>query len=275
MHFTKMQGAGNDFIIINNMEEKLPLSEIPGLAARLCRRRISAGADGLILVTEAGAGGNFGMRFYNSDGSPGEMCGNGARCLSRFGFERGLSGERVKIETDAGFVLGRRITEELYRVRLNDPGRLRLYCKVQAKGQEYNCTYMELGNPGIPHAVVPLPGFGSMDKNELRELGREIRRSDEFPKGANVSFVEITGPDRVKALTYERGVEDFTLSCGTGCGSIAAALTLRGLVSGKNVRISMPGGELSVSLSCEGGCVTDIFLTGPALFVYEAELRDV
>lgn len=268
MKFTKMHGAGNDFVIIDLRSEHILEEKIPEFARMVCRRRESVGADGLMLVTEAQSGGDFRLLFYNSDGSLGEMCGNGARCIARYGFEHGLSGSTQHIETTAGLVIGERITQTEYRIRLNDPSVLDERC-VDIDGRSYLCGYVELGSPGIPHAVTEWPEVG---EDELRALGRSLRYAKEFPKGANVSFVRLTGTDEVKAVTYERGVEDFTLACGTGCGSICSVLYKRGLVSGNKVRINMPGGALEVSLRCDDGRVHDIYLTGPTCLVYSGEL---
>lgn len=271
MRFTKMHGAGNDFIILNIFGALIPEEEIPELAVKLCHRKTGIGADGLMLVSEAISGADFRLLFYNSDGSKGEMCGNGARCIARYGYEHWLSGETARIETTAGLITAERIDREMYRVRLNDPSIIDLERRASADGMDYNCTYTELGDPGIPHAVLYMDAWDEVPENDLRTLGRALRHSDAFPKGANVSFVKLTGKDRVKAITFERGVEDFTLACGTGCGSIVTALTLRRLVSGKNVRVSMPGGELFISLTADNGTVRDIFLTGPTAVICEGE----
>ncbi len=271
MKFTKMHGAGNDFVIINTLTEAIEPSSVPCLAKTLCSRRTGVGADGLMLVAPAQGGADYRLLFYNSDGSLGEMCGNGARCIARYGYEHGLAGNTQRIETTAGLVTGERIDKTLYRVRLNDPSVIDL----QRVSEGLCCAYIELGCPGIPHAVLIKDDWDSVPEDELRALGRTLRYSPAFPKGANVSFVRLTGKDGIKAVTYERGVEDFTLACGTGCGSITTALTLMGLVSGENVRISMPGGELSVSLTHEGGSVRDIYLTGPTCVVFEGETREI
>lgn len=267
MKFTKMHGAGNDFVIINTIEEGVSPSDASELALRLCDRRTGIGADGLMLVAPAVSGGDYRLLFYNSDGSMGEMCGNGARCIARYGYEHGLAGAVQRIETTAGLVTGERLTMSVYRVRLNDPSVVDL--------DRGGCSYIELGDPGIPHAVLIKDDWDALPTDELRALGKRLRYSPLFPKGANVSFVRLVGKDSVKAVTYERGVEDFTLACGTGCGSIAAALTLKGLVSGENVRISMPGGELGVSLSVSGGVAHDIYLTGPTCVVFEGETKEI
>ncbi len=274
MKFTKMHGAGNDFIILDNRDASLRPDTVPALVRRLCAAHTSLGADGLMLIVPPEKGGDFGMLFYNSDGTLGEMCGNGARCICRYGYEHGLSGETPRVETTAGLVTGRRIDRQRYCVRLNDPSVLDLHRTVRACGKDYDCSYLELGKPGIPHAVVILQDWDSRDRYELRELGRTLRFASAFPRGANVSFVRQLGPDSLKAVTFERGVEDFTLACGTGCGSITAALTLLGQISGRDVSIEMPGGTLSVSLTLSGETARDLFLTGPTCLVCEGELSD-
>ena len=155
MKFWKMNGAGNDFVVLNNLEEHLRVEDLPQVARTLCERHLSIGADGLMVVDAPDQGGDYKMRFYNADGSMGEMCGNGARCICRYGYENGLAGETQTIETTAGIVTGRRITSRLYKIRLNDPTTVRLDYPVEVDGVRYACSYVELGDPGIPHAVVP------------------------------------------------------------------------------------------------------------------------
>ncbi len=272
MRFTKMHGAGNDFIIIDAVKEKIPEKDFSALAAFLCPRKTSVGADGVMYIVPASNGGDFGMRYYNSDGSLGEMCGNGARCISRYGYEHGLSGELQRIETTAGLVTGERIDKDLYRVRLNDPSVIDLHRKISVSGKEYDCAYTELGDPGIPHCVLIYPEWDNISVTELCKLGSLLRHAPVFPKGANVDFVKIENENEVKAVTYERGVEDLTLACGTGCGSIAAVLSLLGMVTAKDLKIKMPGGTLSVSLDICDNYVNNIMLTGPAAVVYDGEL---
>jgi len=274
MKFWKMNGAGNDFIVLNNLEEHLPLESLPQIARILCERHMSIGADGLMVVDAPTEGGDYKMLFFNSDGSVGEMCGNGARCISRYGYENGLAGEVQTVETTAGIVTGQRINERLYRIRLNDVTTLKLDAPVEVDGVTYDCSYVELGNPGLPHAVVPYANLKQADEQELRELGRAIRWHKSFPKGANVNFYEITGEDEVFERTFERGVEDFTYACGTGTGSVVAVLTMQGKVSGHSVRVKMAGGELIIDAERLGSRITDLYLTGPTNIVCKGEVTD-
>lgn len=274
MRFWKMNGAGNDFIILNNIEEKLDHNLFPAIARTLCHRHLSIGADGFMVVEAPQQGGDYRMLFYNSDGSVGEMCGNGARCICRYGYENGLAGEEQTVETASGIVTGKRIDQRNYRIRLTDPTVIRLDYPVEAAGKPWPCSYIELGDPGLPHAVVPYPGLKDKTMDELRPLGRSLRWHPAFPKGANVNFCDVTGPDQVVELTYERGVEDFTYACGTGTGSMVLALTLKGLVSGEDVVVTVPGGTLRVTVDREGTTVKSLWLTGPTNIVCTGEIRD-
>ena len=270
MHAIKMHGAGNSFVLTEDLHGELQGEDLSDLALRLCRL---ADADGLIVIVPAGDAADFGMLFYNSDGSLGEMCGNGARCIARYGVEHGLAPDpaHVRILATAGLVTARRIDAERYEVRLNDPSVVDLHRPAEAFGTLWDCAYVELGKPGIPHAVVEVPESDFDELDALRERGRALRHSPVFPRGANLSFVCRTGEERVRAITFERGVEDFTLACGTGCGSIAASLILRGVIPGEELEIDMPGGELSVRLRREGARVRNILLTGPTAVVEEME----
>lgn len=270
-----MQGAGNDFIIINNMTEQIPEERWSELALRLCQRRLSLGADGLMIVEKAREGGDFRMVFYNSDGSVGEMCGNGARCISRYGFEYGLSGENVCVETTAGSVYGQRLSETEYEVRLNDPTVSEAHRIVEINGRSYDCGYMELGHPGLPHAIVEMEDWDRQSRSELFALGKALRFAGAFPKGANVTFYKKLEEERFAVRTFERGVEDFTLACGTGCGSTASVLTLRGQSSGKNVRLETDGGTLTVDLTVTEDGIHDLLLRGPTCIVAEGEIKEV
>ncbi|WP_312612201.1 diaminopimelate epimerase [Oscillibacter sp.] len=274
MQFWKMNGAGNDFIVLNNLEERLPTEAFSELARTLCERHLSIGADGLMVVDAPTQGGDYKMLFYNADGSVGEMCGNGARCICRYGYETGLAGETQTVETMAGIVTGKRIDKRRYRIRLNDPSAVQLEHPIEVDGVRYSCAYVELGNPGLPHAVVPYRGLRDAEESELRELGRAMRHHPSFPKGANVNFYELTGEDAVYERTFERGVENFTYACGTGTGSVAAVLTLQGKVSGFGVRVDMTGGQLIVDVEREGSGIRSLYLTGPTNIVCKGEITD-
>ena len=271
MQFTKMNGAGNSFIILDGIRGALDTARLPELARALCDPNFGVGADGLMAVLPADDA-DFTMRFYNSDGSLGEMCGNGARCICRYGYETGLSGERPRVRTTAGIVTGQRMTAEQYRVRLPDamvmqPGRV-----LPVDGRDVACAYVELGSPGLPHLAVELPELADVTDDDLRALARALRYHPALPKGANVNFYTLTGTDEVLIRTYERGVEDFTCACGTGTGAVVSVLTLAGRVSGRAVRVKMRGGVLTMDVTAQGGAARDLFLTGPARLVARGEV---
>ena len=272
MKFTKMHGAGNDFILFDDTDAKIAPEAWPAIAEHCCRRRLSLGANGILVIRPPENGGDFSMLFFNADGLQGEMCGNGARCAARYGYDHGFSGEIQRIETTAGMVFGQRIEKDLYCVRLNDPTHVDTEIGIPWEGRILSASYMELGDPGIPHAVVELPDWDELERSELLSLGRMIRSWGIFPAGANVTFWKKTGDDRVKAITYERGVEELTLSCGTGAGSTAVSMWMKGLLDGDTLELDFPGGELRISLVWDNNGLTDIYLTGPAEIVAEGEL---
>ncbi len=274
MKFTKMQGAGNDFIVINNMEEKIPHSELGMWAKKLCERRFSIGADGMMVVDSPDGEADFKMFFFNSDGSVGEMCGNGARCIVCYGYEKGLSGENQCVETTAGIVYGKRIEDRFYQVRLNDISSLKLDCPIEVDGKTYSVSYVEVGNPGVPHGVVEAKNLATRDKEELKNLARKLRFHKDFYKGINVNFYDVIGENDVNELTYERGVEDFTYACGTGSGATASVLTIKNIVDGKKVKINVPGGTLYIDSEVENGRIDDLYLTGPVKIVAEGIVCD-
>lgn len=274
MNFTKMQGAGNDFIIIDNRIEKLPQEALSPLAARLCTRRMSVGADGLMAIEYPEAGGDFRMMFFNADGTMGEMCGNGARCIVRYGYENGLGGEEINVETTAGMIQGWRLSENQYKIKLNEVTQLKLGLPLEIKGQIYQCGYVELGYPGVPHLVVEYPNLQETDLNSLRKLGKALRYHQALPKGANVNFYERAKDGVIFERTFERGVEDFTYACGTGTAAVAAVLTTAGIIGNDYVEVNMTGGTLRIDVEKNpDGTIKTLYLTGPTEVVAKGILK--
>ncbi len=272
MKFHKLNGTGNDFIVIDNMDGALDAQTLAAMARKLCERHMSIGADGLMAVARSDKA-DFKMEFFNSDGSAGEMCGNGARCICRYGFEMGLSGEVQTVETASGIVTGQRIDKRHYRIRLTDPTAVKPDYAVELDGVRYECGYVELGNPGLPHAVIPMPGLRETEPRQLFELAQRLRFHPAFPKGANVNFFESVGENHVFERTFERGVEDFTYACGTGTASVALILTLKGFSGGSGFTADMAGGRLTVDVVREGE-TTALYLTGPTNIVAAGEILD-
>ena len=177
----------------------------------------------------------------------------------------------VRFLSRRGTVTARRLSRELYEVRLNDPSVVDLHRPAFDGERLCDCAYLELGEPGIPHAVVSAAPEDLDDPDRLRSRGRALRHDGAFPRGGNVSFACLSPDGSVRAVTYERGVEDLTLACGTGCGAIAAALMLRGDVPGPSLSIDMPGGRLGVTLRLDRGRARDILLTGPTAVTGEGD----
>lgn len=269
MHYTKMHGAGNSFVVTENLHGELQGGDLSVLALRLCDPGTGPGADGMIVLVPADEDADFSMLFYNSDGSLGEMCGNGARCAARYAFEHGLAPDpsRIRILATAGLVTGRRISAEQYEIRLNDPTVIDLHRHAVAGSETVLCSYIELGSPGIPHAVVMAVPEMLDNPDRIRKLASALRSSPSFPKGANVTFVSPAGDSLVRAVTYERGVEDFTSACGTGCAAVAVSLMLSSTVPGEDLDILMPGGMLHVRVHRGRDFIREILLTGPTAIV--------
>ena len=253
-----MSGAGNDFMVIDARGLTLDFS---ALALELCKL---ADCDGFMAVDHSDKA-DFKLHFYNADGSRGEMCGNGSRCVAKFAYDHGIAPENMTIETDAGLLTADRISENQYRVRLNNPGIVDLH-------RHGDMAYVELGDPGVPHGVYRYEGLDWEMRDALRERMRAERFADYFPKGANVNYYDFLAPDRVRILTFERGVEDFTLACGTGSGSVAAVLWLTGKLPGGVLAVENPGGTLLFELEGTETEVTSILMTGPAELVREHDI---
>lgn len=251
-----MNGAGNDFMVIDARGLK---PDFAALAKSYCA---VSGADGFMAVDVSDKA-DFKLHFYNADGSRGEMCGNGARCICRFAYDLGLVGEEMTVETDAGLVWGKRLDEKNYRVRLNNPGILDLERKA-------GIAYVELGSPGVPHAVAEYPGDLWAGAESLKEQMRALRFDPAFPKGANVNFYQRLGKNEVRMLTFERGVEDFTLACGTGCGSTAAVLWKQEGICALTAHNR--GGILHFSITGGEGTITELLMDGPTEVVRIYEL---
>lgn len=274
MEFWKMNGAGNDFLLLRDLDRAIPDALLPALARRVCERRFCLGADGMMVIRPPEGDGDFKMLFFNSDGSESEMCGNGARCVCRYGYETGLSPrDSQRVETTAGLVTGYYVDARQWRVRLNDPGVLELSRTVELDGMTFECAYIELGAPGIPHAVLSAEGLRELSPEELRPLARGLRFHSAFPRGANINFCEIIAPGRLFLRTYERGVEDFTYACGTGTGAAVLALYLQGRLPA-SADAEMRGGVLHVDVEAENGSVRNLWLTGPTNVAAKGELTD-
>lgn len=266
VRFTKMNGAGNDFVLIDNRGGKVQLRRED--IVKLCDRQRGVGADGLLLLVPSKTGkADWAWDFYNNDGSTADMCGNGARCFARFIQRRAGTNGKTTFETGAGIITatynGDRVT-----INLTPPKDLRLAEKVElASGP---ATVHSL-NTGVPHAVLFV---ADADKAMVQNLGAELRYHKHFaPRGTNVNFVQLLGPNQIRVRTYERGVEGETLACGTGVtASALIAAKLHGFKSPVSVKVQ-GGDTLEVSFREDSGGFTDVHLSGPADFVFDGEIN--
>lgn len=271
--FWKMSGSGNDFILIDNRRGLLQGMDLRQFVARVCRRRISVGADGVILIEEPSrgaparpAGGDFRWRYFNADGGEVEMCGNGSRCAARFAFLQGIAQETMTFETLAGLVRAE-VREGRVKVRLPDPEDLRLDLRVPIDGKEYPAAFL---NTGVPHVVYFVE---DLEGTDVLGLGRKTRYHDLFaPAGANANFVRVLGPRRLAIRTYERGVEDETLACGTGAIAAACIAAAWGKVAPPVDLLTRSGLILTVYFQQAGEQFHDIFLEGDAQVIYSGEI---
>jgi len=263
--FYKMNGCGNDFIIIDGRSARMP-SDLVAFIRQVCRRKLSIGADGLILI-EASGRYDFQWQFYNSDGSRAEMCGNGARCAARFAHEMGIAGQKMVFKTDAGPIEAEMRGTQV-KLKMTTPGDSRIDFSIDVSGGKQVLSTI---NTGVPHVVLELDGLAEV---EIVPLGREIRYHETFaPAGANVNFVSPAGGGSLQVRTYERGVEDETLACGTGC--VAAALITaarRGWPSPIPVT-TRSGGILTIYFQRDGDHFREVYLEGDARIVYTGEIR--
>jgi diaminopimelate epimerase len=265
LRFTKMNGAGNDFVMLDNRAGDIELSVEQ--VARICDRHRGVGADGILLLEKATNGADFRMRYYNSDGGEAEMCGNGARCFARFAHKVARAPEKVSFETPAG-IIGAQLNGELVTLNMSDPTDLRINMPLQVEGEETVVHYI---NSGVPHVVVPV---SRVDVVHVSTQGAAIRRHEMFsPKGANVNFLEKRGSQNIAIRTYERGVENETLACGTGVVASALIFAATENVDGP-IRVLVRGGnELQVGFKRDGRNFRDVTLTGPAEFVFEGTIE--
>ncbi len=264
VQFSKIVAAGNDFIIVDNRSGVLKKAAA-GIARHLCDRKHSIGADGLILL-ERSKKADIRMRIINPDGSEAEMCGNGVRCLAKFAVDKKLAKAKHSIETLAGQIKAQ-VRGDLVRARLVDPKDMRLDLMIQVRGKTENVNFIDTG---VPHTVKVLSSVKNLDVNPL---GRAIRTHKHFaPRGTNVDFISIKPRNAIEIRTYERGVEDETLSCGTGsaAGALVAA-ALKGLKSPVSVH-TRSGEVLKIYFTKKAKGFSDVYLEGAVKGSFEGRV---
>jgi diaminopimelate epimerase len=265
--FEKMSGAGNDFIIIDHRKKILAVEEQPDFAKKVCRRKFSVGADGLILI-EKSEDTDFKWQFYNADGSVAEMCGNGARCAARFAYRHGIAEKVMRFQTIAGIVEATVLEDgETISLRMTNPTDCQLGRTLELDGQQMDVDSI---NTGVPHAVIFVDGSDI----PVREWGRAIRHHKLFqPAGTNVNFIRRLADGRLHVRTYERGVEDETMACGTGAVASALIAALRGKVKSPVQVVTSGGEQLTVVFDQMAEMdIHNVCLQGPARRIYEGRL---
>ncbi len=266
LKFTKAVATGNDFVIIDNREPSV--KDLSALARSVCDRKRSIGSDGL-LVIEKSKRCDFRMLIFNPDGSQAQMCGNGSRCIALYAVKSKIAKTEMTIETLAG-ELKARVNGGMVKVMLTEPKDIRWNLCLMIHKCPYKLTFVNTGVPHVIHFVEDL------DKVDVNNLGSHIRNHGEFaPEGTNADFVQICGKNKIKVRTYERGVEDETLACGTG--SVASALISaerEGMASPITVE-TRSGEKLKVYFSKIDGNFKDVYLEGNAKLVYEGVINNV
>jgi len=261
-----MNGAGNDFVLVDNRRQDFRLSREQVI--RICDRHRGVGADGImILIPSASGKADCAWEFYNSDGSSGEMCGNGARCFARFVQKRTGLARDFSFETAAG-IINAQFNGMTVTVSLTKPKDLQLNEQVPLSTGAQTIHSL---NTGVPHAVLFVP---DADKAMVQRLGPEIRHHAHFaPKGTNVNFVQLLAPNSIRVRTFERGVEGETLACGTGV-TASALISARVHKFSSPVKVQVQGGDqLGVTFKESNGEFSDVRLTGPAEFVFDGSIE--
>jgi diaminopimelate epimerase len=264
--FAKMHASGNDFILIDNRHNQLD-GNLPVIVDRLCRRRFSVGADGLILVESSDVA-DYKWRFFNADGSEVEMCGNGSRCVARFAYMKGIAGKVHSFETIAG-VIRAEVGVDTVKVQLTPPHGMqpdmKIYLPVVG---EMDASFV---NTGVPHVVYFVDDLEGVD---VMKLGAATRYHDMFaPGGTNANFAAWTRDNELSIRTYERGVEGETLACGTGATAAALMAGLKGLVSSPVTVRTRGGNLLKVYFDNDSPGFGDVFLEGDAVLVYQGNME--
>ncbi|PYK36842.1 MAG: diaminopimelate epimerase [Verrucomicrobia bacterium] len=264
LRFTKMNGAGNDFVLIDNRAGEIHLNR--SQIAHLCDRHRGIGADGVLLLEKPSNRADFRMRYFNADGGEAEMCGNGARCFARFANKVAAAAAKISFETPAG-VISAELMDNLVTLQMTEPADLRLNVPLRVAKEDKAIHFI---NTGVPHVVIPVP---QVDDVDVQRDGAAIRCHEMFsPKGANVNFIEKRGANKIAVRTYERGVEDETLACGTGVVASALIFAATEDANGPIGVLVRGGSELQVGFEKAGTKFKNVTLTGLADFVFEGTI---
>jgi diaminopimelate epimerase len=269
--FYKMSGSGNDFILVDNRANLIEAALAPDLARNLCRRKVSVGADGLILI-EHDDEVDFRWNFFNADGSTAEMCGNGGRCVARLANILGICGPSLSFRTLAGIIRAE-VSGSRVKLQMTEPRDLRLDLELEINGQRFNTHFV---NTGVPHTVFILDGPEMLGQKEVVGQGRKVRYHSQFaPAGTNVNFIAVLGEQALAIRTYERGVEDETLACGTGATAVALVGTAKGMVR-PPVDVHTKSGEtLTIYFDSDKLLPEEVYMEGETTLIYQGRLWEV
>jgi len=267
IRFTKCQATGNDFIILDRITRPLPIAakKLKDLVRTICDRKWSVGADG-VLVLEKSKKADFRFRIFNPDGTEAQMCGNGSRCVVLYAARTKIASSPMKVETRAG-ILDASVHGDIVKVRLTDPKDIKWnFCVAVG-----SCPYMvSFVNTGVPHVVHFV---NDLDKVDVKSVGADMRYHETFaPKGTNADFVKVVDQHTIRVRTYERGVEDETLACGTGVVASALIAAESEKLKSPITVITQGGEKLTVHFEKRRGHFTDVFLEGRAALVFEGTI---
>ncbi|MEI3612916.1 diaminopimelate epimerase [Pseudogracilibacillus sp. SO30301A] len=271
LNFTKMHGCGNDFIIFDNRKTILKNNNLPQFIKRICERKFNIGANGVMFVEKSKTA-DFTLRYFNADGSEGEMCGNGARCIARFAYVNGIAQKNMLFDTLDG----------KYKAKILEDGDVKIFFPpIDIKDFLFNQTllldreevFYHFGSVGVPHTIVHEEKIFQISDENFTSWASRIRNHKNFPKGTNVNVVQIDNKHQISVRTYERGVEEETMACGSG--ATASAIISSVVHKTKSpVQVRTRGGDLMIDFTIDQDRIEHISLTGNAVIVYEGTINE-
>jgi len=265
--FTKVVASGNDFVVVDNRAQAVIRQgiDLAKLAQEVCARKLSIGADGLLVIEESDKG-DFKMRIFNPDGSEVDMCGNGIRAISFLAREDGIAQDKMKVETKAG-VLESVVGKDQVKVLMSVPKDIKLDYSLSVDGEKYQASSL---NTGVPHVVIEVKDLENFD---VISQGAKIRYHGQFaPEGTNANFIQLIDKNKIRVRTYERGVENETLACGTGSTASAIVVGAKRQGDNKFCVLTQSGEELTIYFKNTAGEITDVYLEGGAKIVYRGRI---
>ncbi len=272
LNFTKMHGCGNDFIIFDNRNNILEHKNLPKFIKRICERKFNIGANGVMFVEKSNTA-DFTLRYFNADGSEGEMCGNGARCIARFAYVNGIVDKNMSFDTLDGE----------YKAKILADGNVKIFFPpIDMKDILFHQTLLldkeaicyHFGSVGVPHTIVYREKIVQISDEKFIQWASRIRNHKNFPKGTNVNIVQIDNKHQISVRTYERGVEEETFACGSGATASAIISTVLHKTK-PPVQVKTRGGDLLINFTIDQDRIEHISLTGNAVIVYEGTLNEV